>query len=125
MPFSIKEKSEFIEVAMEGYITGEILKLALKQVMSLPDYPHKNTVYDYRNAIIGLSGFEFPEIIEYVELLYPQKTTRSKTAIIVSSGLQRGIMETYKDVGKNLPFEIDVFWDKGSAEKWVTEEKTS
>ena len=123
MPFSIKETSEFIEVAIEGNVTRDLLKLALKEVMSHPNYPHKNAIYDYRKATIGLSGFEFPEIVKYVELLYPQQTTRTKTAIIVSSGLQIGIMEAYKDIGKNLPFEIEIFWDIETAEKWVTEEK--
>lgn len=119
MSYTIEEFGSYIEVKFEGYITVELLKLCVEEEIAIENYPDKNDIFDFRNAIISLSGYELPSLFDFIKLLYPNKTTRSKTAFIVSSGFQKGVAETFKDIASKLPLEIKIFFDKDSAEDWV------
>jgi len=47
---------------------------------------------------------------------------QSKAAIVVSPGLQKAIAEVFKDLGAELPYQLVIFYDQESAEKWTMNE---
>jgi len=87
--------------------------------MSIPEYPDKNCVYDFREAIIEFSGYNIPNLINHIKTLYPKNAKRSKTAIVISSGVQKAIAEIFIDFAKNLPYQLKIFNHLESAENWV------
>ena len=54
--------------------------------------------------------------------MYPPNAPSSKTAIVVSSGLQKAIVEAYQDSRQDLPYHMKMFYDLESAEEWAGEE---
>jgi hypothetical protein len=52
---------------------------------------------------------------------YPKDVNINKTAIVVESGLQSRMAESFRQIAEDLPFEIGVFSDFQAAEEWVKE----
>jgi hypothetical protein len=58
---------------------------------------------------------------DIIKECYPQKASRTKTAIVVETGVQFDMANAFLSIAEELPFQIKVFNDSDSAEKWVAD----
>jgi hypothetical protein len=52
---------------------------------------------------------------------YPENARINKTAIVVESGLQKSLAESFTKIAEDLPQEFKVFSNLQDAEDWVKE----
>ena len=57
---------------------------------------------------------------------YPKKTKQdNKAAIVVKTGLLRGLVDLWAKIAEDMPYEIKVFSDIRAAEEWFGKYKES
>jgi len=123
LPFIIKENEKYFQIKWSGAITETSVIDCSKSIATFSDYPQKNRIYDLRDATFEISGFSLAGIANFTQLVYPMDAKQSKAAIVVSPGLQKAIVEIFKDYESKLPYQIKIFYDQESAEEWAMNEK--
>jgi hypothetical protein len=93
---------------------------SIGKVRNLPEFPEKNDIWVFHDGPIKLTYVDLYKLKDFVKEIYPENVKRSKTAIVVESGLQSAIALFFAQIAKDLPFEIKVFFDFQTAENWIT-----
>jgi hypothetical protein len=68
---------------------------------------------------VKLTYVDLYRLKNFIEENYPENAIRHKTAIVVESGTQKAMAESFIQITENLPFEIKAFSDLKSAEDWI------
>lgn len=89
------------------------------KVRNLPEFSQKNDIWVFRDSPITLTYVDLHKLKDYIEDIYPEDVTRSKTAIVVATGLQSAMASFFSEIAKDLPFEIEAFSDFKAAEDWI------
>ena len=89
------------------------------RMLIMPEYLVKNDIWVFHEGPMKLSYGDLYKIRDFIKKHYPKNTTRNKTAIVVETGLQKGLAEVFTDIVEDLPYEMKVFSDIQSAEHWV------
>ena len=87
----------------------------------VPGIPDKNRIWVFREGPENLSYDYLNKLRDFIKENYPRDATLNKTALVVESGFQSHMAESFQQIAKDLPFEIRVFSDFQSAEDWVKE----
>ena len=69
-------------------------------------------------------NFSYDDLYRLKELIkenYPKNVKINNTAIVIESGFQSKMAESFKQITEDLHFEIQVFFDFQAAEDWVKE----
>lgn len=90
------------------------------KVRNLSEFSQKNDIWVFRDSPITLTYVDLYKLKDYIEDIYPEDVTRSKTAIVVATGLQSAMASFFSEIAKDLPFEIKAFSDFKAAEDWIT-----
>ena len=94
---------------------------AVCRLIKMPEYPDKNVIWLFREGPVKLAYDDLYNFKEFIEKNYPESATRTKTAMVVGSGLQAGLAQLFAQIAEDLPYEIKVFSDLQSAEDWIAE----
>lgn len=94
---------------------------AIGRLLKMPEYLDKNVIWVFHESPINLVYDDLYKLRDFIQDNYPDKATRSKTAMVVVSGLHTGIAESFAQIAKDLPWEIRVFSNIRSAEEWIAE----
>ena len=87
----------------------------------IPEIPDKNRIWVFREGPEQLSHDDLHKLRDIIKENYPTKARVIKTAIVVESGFQSNMAESFRQIAKDLPLEIRIFSDFQAAEDWVTE----
>ena len=104
----------------EGINFREIRR-AVARLFYASGIPEKNGIWVFRE---GQENFSYDDLYRLKELIkenYPKDVKINKTAIVIKSGFQSKMAESFKQIAADLPFEIQVFSDFQAAEDWVKE----
>ena len=104
----------------EGINFREIRR-AVARLFYASGIPEKNGIWVFRE---GQENFSYDDLFRLKELIkenYPKDVKINKTAIVIKSGFQSKMAESFKQIAVDLPFEIQVFSDFQAAEDWVKE----
>ena len=85
----------------------------------MPEYQVKNDIWVFDEGPIKLTHGDLYKIRDFIKKHYPEKTTRSKTAIVAETGTQFGLAKVFTGILEDFPFEMKVFSDLQSAELWI------
>ena len=91
------------------------------KLVQMPEYKNKNDIWQFREGRINLKFTEFYTLKEFSLESIPKNARGKKTAIVVSTGFQRGLAEQFVAVGEKYAREIRIFSDFKEAENWVKE----
>jgi tRNA A37 threonylcarbamoyladenosine biosynthesis protein TsaE len=119
MPPIITVKKDYILVEPEEVDYWEIWEGIAKE-MSLPEFPEKNDIWIFHEGPVKLTYVDLYRLKDFIEENYPENAIKNKTAIVVESGTQKAIAESFIQITVNLPFKIKAFSDLKSAEDWIT-----
>jgi hypothetical protein len=114
----ITVKKDYILVEPKKVDYWEIWE-GIGKVRNLPEFSEKNDIWVFHEGPIELNYVDLHKLKDFVKEIYPEKAKRSKTAIVVESGLQSAMALIFTQIAENLPFEIKVFFDLQAAENWI------
>ena len=114
----ITVKKDYILVEPKEVDYSQIWE-GIGKVCNLSEFSEKNDIWVFRESPIKLTYVDLHRLKEYVEEIYPEDVTRSKTAIVAATGVQLGMAVIFSQIAEDLPFEIKVFSDFQAAEDWI------
>ncbi len=118
MPYRIEEVDAVFEVHLSNPVSMlEILQAIDELAAKDPRKERCDLWYLSNQAFVALT--EYPEIVRAIKSLCPPGMVGNKTALIVSSELQRAAANMYRSDAASLPFEITVFTSREDALRWL------
>ena len=104
----------------EGTDYREIQR-GVARLFYVPEIPEKNRIWVFREGPEKFSYNDLHKLRDIIKENYPNDHKINKTAIVVESGFQSSMAESFRQIAEDLPFEIRVFSDFQAAEDWVKE----
>jgi hypothetical protein len=114
-------KKDYILVEPQENEYWEIWE-AVGRLLKMPEYPDKNDIWVFHDGPIKLSYEAMYKLRDLIKEHYPENATRSKTAIVLATklGLQMALAKSFALIASDLPYEIRIFTNLGSAEDWIS-----
>ena len=81
--------------------------------------PRQNRIWVFREGPENLSYDDLNKLKAVIKENYPESTKVNKTAIVVESGLQTALAESFTKIAADLPQTFKVFSKLSDAENWV------
>jgi hypothetical protein len=116
---TIKEDYILIE-PKEGTDFREIQR-GVARLFYVEGIPEQNRIWVFREGPENLSHDDLYKLKGIIKENYPKDARINKTTIVVESGFQSRMAESFRQFSKDLPFEIQVFSDFQAAEDWIKE----
>jgi hypothetical protein len=104
----------------EGVNYREIRR-AVARLFYASGIPAKNGIWVFRAGQEKFSYVDLYRLRDIIKENFPKDVKIDKTAIVVESGFQSRMAESFRQIAEDLPFEMRVFYDFQSAEDWVKE----
>jgi hypothetical protein len=114
---TIKKDYVLIE-PKEGTDYWEIQR-GVARLFYVDEIPKKNRIWVLREGPEKFSYDDLHKLRDIIKENYPADHQIDKTAIVIESEFQSSMAESFRQVAKDLPFEIKVFSDFQAAEDWV------
>lgn len=106
-------------VELKEGINYREIRRAVARLLYASWIPQKNGIWVFREGQENLSYDDLHKLKDFIKESYPKDVKINKTAIVVESGFQSSMAESFRQISEDLPFEIRVFSDFQNAEDWV------
>ncbi len=114
---TIKEDYILIE-PKKGTDYSEIQR-GVARLFYVNEIPEKNRIWVFREGPENFSYDDLHKLRDIIRENYPNDHKINKTAIVIGSEFQSSMAESFRQVAKDLPFEIRIFSDIQAAEDWA------
>lgn len=114
---TIKEDYILIE-PKKGTDYSEIQR-GVARLFYVNEIPEKNRIWVFREGPENFSYDDLHKLRDIIKENYPNDHKINKTAIVIGSEFQSSMAESFRQVAKDLPFEIRIFSDIQAAEDWA------
>ena len=114
---TIKEDYILIE-PKKGTDYSEIQR-GVARLFYVNEIPEKNRIWVFREGPENFSYDDLHKLRDIIKENYPNDHKINKTAIVIESEFQSSMAESFRQVAKDLPFEIRIFSDIQAAEDWA------
>jgi len=104
----------------QGVNYWDILEGSVK-LSRMKEFEEKNDLWIFKAGPLMLAISDLYKLQDIIFEHYPEVARERKTAIVVESGFMSGLVKTFIGLSANLPFQLEVFDDLASAEKWILE----
>ena len=119
MAAKITLKNSYILIEPQTIEYWEIIE-ALGILFKMPEYLEMNTIWDFPDDRIKATYDQLYKLKDVIAEHFPKSSKQNnKTAIVVKTGLQDSMADSYTKIVEDLPFEAGVFSDLQSAEEWI------
>jgi len=81
--------------------------------------PQQNRIWIFREGRKNLTTDDLYKLKDIIKENYPKNAGIHKTAIVVETGLQKSLADTFIKITAELPQEFKVFSNLRDAEDWV------
>ena len=121
MDFELDSPHEkYIKITITELIVKPELISVMAQILQHPDYLDKQTLWDLREANMGLSIWDLKEIVGVLRLYKPpKKDFANKAALFVPGKFNSAMAEMFVAMSKLLPIKYRVFNDLKQAESYL------
>lgn len=114
-------EKDYIVIKPPGGINFWDIYIALGKLIPMREFQDKNDIWVFREGAVDIAYPDLDKIKEIGNKFYPKGAKGKKTAIIVATGSQRKLAESYIDLGGEHSRKIRIFSDLKSAENWITD----
>ena len=121
MSAEITINKDYILVELKEGINYREIRRAIARLFYASGIPQKNGIWVFREGQEKVSHDDLYKLRDIITENYPNDVKINKTAIVVESGYQSRLAETFRQIAEDLPFKIRVFSDFQAAEDWVKE----
>lgn len=119
MPPKITIKADYVLVEpKEGTDLREIQQ-GVARLFYVKGIPEQNRIWLFREGPLNLSFDDLHKLKDIIKENYPKDARINKTALVVESGAQSGLAETFTKIAQDLPQTFKVFSSLADAEQWV------
>ncbi len=117
---TVKEDYILVEPEERDYL--EILE-SLGKLYTMPEYLNKDVIWFFREGPIKTTYDDLYRLKDFAQKHYPENSsiTDKKVAIVVETAFHAAMAKEYAKIVKDRGPEVRVFYDVGSAEKWIVE----
>jgi hypothetical protein len=119
MPPKTPVKKDYIKIEPKEVDFGEICE-GIAKIRNLPELSEKNNIWVFHEGPIKLDYVDLYKLKDFVREICPKNGNKSKTAIVVNSGIQSAMALLFSQIAENLLFEIKVFFNLQDAIDWIT-----
>ena len=114
-------KEDYILVEPKKGTDFKEIQKGVARLFYVEGIPEQNRIWLFREGPKNLSYDELHKLRDLIKENYPEDARISKTAIVVESGLQTSLAETFTKIAEDLPQQFQVFPNLQDAEDWVKE----
>ena len=104
----------------EGVDFREIQK-GVARLFYVKGIPEQNRIWIFRKGPVTLSNNDLSRLKGIIKEYYPADANIKKTALVVESGWQINLAESFIKIADDLPQTFRVFSNLADAESWVKE----
>ncbi len=112
---------DYILVEPKEGINYREIRRALARLFYVSGIPEKNGIWVFREGQEKFSNDDLYKVRDLIKENYPKDVKINKTAIVVESGFQSRMAESFSQIAEDLPFEVRVFADFQAAKEWIKE----
>jgi hypothetical protein len=112
-------KKDYILIEPKEGTNYREIQRGVARLFYVEGIPDKNRIWVFREGPEKFSYDDLHKLRDIIKENYPNDHKINKTAIVVESGFQSSMAESFRQVAKDLPFETRVFSDFQAAEDWV------
>jgi len=116
----ILQKDYILVKPPEGVNFWDIF-MTLGKFISKPEFQDKNDIWLLSDGMVNLNFSDLQKINDFLRKNIPKFAIGKKSAVVASTGYQRGLVETFVTVWKEYPRKLKVFSDLKEAEEWLKE----
>jgi len=116
---TIKKNYILIE-PKEGTAFREIQR-GVARLFYVEGIPEQNRIWVFREGPENIAFDKLNKLKDVIKENYPADARINKTAIVVESGLQTGLAESFIKIASDLPQTFKVFSNLADAETWVAD----
>ena len=91
---------------------------AIRDANNQPHYFEKNNIYIFSNELIEGTFAQMEQVMQFILVSYPKINPGIKTAVVVSGGFNRALVDLWATDSDRLPFDVRVFSNQEAAEIW-------
>ncbi len=108
---------QYIIIEVTGTLEKVTLLKTMGQLINHPDYSRKHSLWDLRQASQGnLDILDIKEIVGFLRLYRPKdESFANKGAFLVSSDVNKALINIYITLSRLLPFKYQVFTQESEA----------
>lgn len=110
---------DYILVSLKAGINYREIRRAIARLFYVSGMPQKNSIWVFRVGEEKLTSDDIYKLRDIIRYNYPKDVKIDKIAIVVESGFQLKMAESFRQIGDDLPFKIQIFSDFQPAENWV------
>ena len=115
----ININKDYILVKPKEGINYREIRRAIARLFYVSGMPQKNGIWVFRQGQEKFSYDDLHKLRDLIKENYPKDVKINKTAIVVETGFQAKMAESFRQIADDLPFEIRVFSEFQAAENWV------
>jgi len=120
MPLKITDKKDYILVTPPNGINFWEIIMGIGKLIKTQEFLEKSDIWVFHKGAVDITYPDIQKIKDFGTAHYPGNVDGQKTAIVVETGFQRGLAESYISVGEKHPRKIRVFSEFRDAEDWIT-----
>ena len=111
----------YIQMITSAVVDKAGLIAAMSELVRHPDYHKKHSLWDFRQATLGLSIGDLGEIVGVLRLYKTrEKNFANKSALVVPGVMDMSMARVFISLSKLLPFDYKVFKDIEEARTFLT-----
>ena len=119
MTAEIHINKDYILVAPKEGINYREIRRAIARLFYVSGMPQKNGIWVFREGEEKFTPDDLYRLRDIIKENFPKDVKINKIAVVVKSGFQLKMAESFRQLGGNLPFEFRIFSEFKDAEVWV------
>jgi hypothetical protein len=118
---AITIKKDYILIEPKAGTDFREIQRGVARLFYVEGIPEQNRIWVFRGGRENLSYADLYKLKDLIKEHYPADARINKTALVVESGLQTSLAESFAKIAVDLPQKFKVFSNLTDAEDWVTE----
>jgi hypothetical protein len=114
-------KNDYILIEPKAGTDFREIQRGVARLFYVDEIPKQNRIWVFRKGRENFSYADLYKLRDIIKEYYPVDARIHKTAIVVESGLQTSLAESFTKITADLPQKYRVFSNLADAEDWIKE----
>jgi hypothetical protein len=115
-------KKDYILIEPQEGTDFREIQRGIARLFYVEGIPEQNRIWIFREGRKNLSHDDLVKLKDIIKEYYPPDARINKTALVVETGLQTSLAESFTRIAADLPQKFRVFSNLADAEDWVKQE---
>jgi len=115
-------KKDYILIEPKEGTDFREIQRGVARLFYVEEIPEQNRIWVFREGPENFSRDDLNKLRDIIKENYPAGARINKTAIVVESGLQTSLAESFTKIAADIPQQFKVFSKIADAEDWIKEQ---